>query len=501
VVPIAAPASPVLSQPEEPVSHEHDPLPPPVTYTAHACRALLDSMPAHAARELDAWALRMVACPPLETSPETAALECRIEDATTFARQWQALRASAPDRSREFALLEAYFVAAAVKKWMYMDGCVYSCGARDVITLAGDVAAVLVRLSPPPDKDYFLGQPAAVAYVAKLVDTACTREGRSLRVDASSIRYLNATAVLSVDGVSVVPTPAISLVRPVVPRAYVQSTISIADHMDTSWQNDAYVDPQLHVMLGAILRPPALRRGDARPILLLATHDPVLLEHPLITTVREYCQLSIVSALPATPGQAFVLLLDQGTLTDAAVSDIHTALDMGMAVVVHGHSVPQQFAAPEHARLRYCAVHVHADTPLRAGVLEDARHHILPATQAAYKREGRVSPQNRFNLSFLNSLALSRHRVPGPADAVSVVVELLQCGMGLQIRPGQRCALTAVAAVYDTYAAARHVFEPVTAEAVLQAAVLYRSMFGRMVEVCSVAHDAGVFTNLCTVKQ
>jgi len=501
VVPIAAPVPSAAAAPEDDASHANDPLPPPVTYTARACLALLDSLPAQAVRELDAWALRMAACPPLETSPETAALECRIDEATTFARSWQTLRAATPDRSREFALLEAYFVAAVVQRWMYADGCVFSCGPADAVSRIGDVAAVLTRLSERVDKEYFIAQPAAVAYVARLVDSACTREGRSLCVDGASIRYLNATAVLSMDGVSVVPTPRITLTRPVVPRAYVQTTISIADHMDTCWHNDAYIDPQLHVMLGAMLRPPALRRGDVRPILLLATHGPEVEAHPLVATLREFCELSIVSALPAVAGQAWVLLLEDRAFADEAVRDIHAALDMGMAVVVHGHSIPPQFAQPEHARLRYCAVHVHADVRLSGPVLEDARHHILPATQAAYKREGRACPQHRFHLSFLNSPALCKYRLPGPADAVAIVVEMLQCGIGIQVRPGQRCTLAAISAAYDAYAGARRVFDPLTPEAVIQAAALFRSLFGRMAEVCSVALIAGVFTNLCPVQQ
>lgn len=500
-MPIAAPLSSAAAVPEETTNHEDDLLPPPVTYTAHACRALLDSMPAHAARELDLWALRMATCPPLEASHETAVLECRIGEATAFARSWQALRAATPDRSREFALLEAYFVAAVVHKWMYGDGCVFSCGALDAVSRVGDVPAVLTRLAPRVDREYFTAQPAALAYVAKLVENACTREGRSLRVDGASIRYLNATAVLSMDGVSVVPTPRITLTRPLVPRAYVQTTIAIADHMDTCWHNEAYLDPQLHVMLGAMLRPPALRRGDARPLLLLATHDLETGEHPAVATLRDFCELSIVHSLPAVSGQAWVLLLEEHAITDEAVMDIHTALDMGMAVVVHGRAIPAQFAEPQHARLRYCGVHVHADTRLPARVLEDVRHHILPATQAAYKREGRACPQHWFHFSFLNSLALCQYRVPGPTDAAAIVVEMLQCGLGLQVRPGQRCTLAAIAAAYEAYSGARRVFDPLTADAVIQATALFRSMFGRMADVCPVTHLAGVFTNLCSVQQ
>jgi hypothetical protein len=472
--------------------------------SADDIRALLASMPGQAMRQLDEWAARVVTCPPMEVPMPTDAyaVERRLAEAAGFARAWQTLRAQTPAHfSAEHALFEAYFEEAGLVGWLYMDQAVYVCNSAGSLRCVGPLGDVLLRLNP----EYFAKLPEGVARVAELVHETYVKENRCLRVDCARIQYDNATAMMTAGGVSIVPTPLLALERPIVPRAVIPTTIGISEHATTCWHNGDILDPQLHVFMGALLRPTSIRRDDIRPVLLLAT-CALDVVHPLIILVREFCGLSVVTALPkegtATPNGVLLVEAQYYPVTDGRMADIRTALSWGMVVVVHAAAVPPLFLSPLHAYVRLAAVHVPwAATPL-ANSIADARHHILPATQASYQREGREAAERRRHMSFLCSPELMRFRLP-PSGTVDAVVEMLQCGMGLQCRRGKAAAHAEVAAAYAVYAAARGMgaAQVLTVDAAMEAMQLYRELYGHLLDLPTVTytHDTASFTNVMCV--
>ena len=488
VLPAAAAAASCMEDDE-------GPLPPPVTSTLSAVRSLLTSIPSM--RQLDDWAARITSCPPLAAPVplDAFALERRLEEATVFARAWQALRTSAPtDISQEHTLLEAYFEEAARMNWLYMDQGVYTQTASGGIRREGNLLDILAGFSCSRQLE-------ALARVGELVHETYVKEHRCLQVDHTRIQFQNATAMVTAAGWSIVPTPALAPERPIVPRAYVRTVIDVAEHEHASWQNSEFLDVQLHVFVGAMLRPGFIRCDDIRPVLLLAT-SPTDVIHPLVILAREFCDLSVVTCLPKArgSGQPWVLLVEAlfFPVTEGKMADIHTALSWGMVVIVHTTAVPPVFYAPQHAFARLVTVHVPwAATPF-PNAINNARHHILPATQASYQREDVAS---RRHLSFLATPGLLRYRLPAGCPS-ELLVEMLQCSMGVQHRRGKQAAHVELAAAYAAYAVARGVeaAAALAVDTVMEAVQLHRDLYGHLLALPIVTYaveTATYFNLLC----
>jgi len=483
-------------------------------FDEEAARRVVDSIPTGAVRQLDEWAKLAVAMTMPVQPQQGILLQRRFADAVLFANKWLALRdpttecVLVPDGSTspETMLLERFFEQLTNEGWLYRDRQLYS-QHRGAVSMCSGLEVALTGMLHAMSgvvQEHFQKMPASVRRVAELIHDTFLKENRSLQVDSTRIMFENHTAQLSARGIDVIPTPLIHVERPLVPRACIRARLNVSDHVDTSWTNPDFIHPSLLSFVGALFRPSFLRRDDSRSLLLLAT-CPETVMHPLLFMLRTFCDMSITTKLPddvsgSAMTQPYIFLMEAQyfPLTDEKMTAIQTALSRDMVVVVHASVPPPMFFLECHEYLRLCTVHVHAEMSLTGEAVEDVIMHLLPASQAAYNRE--LLPKKR-QLSFCQDPSLYPFRLDGRGGALSLLLEMLQCQLGILLRSGGSVTFAEVEEAYAAYVALRKpgiAPEPVNIADVVQAARVFRDMFGYRQDLPIVVytHDRQTFHHM-----
>jgi len=462
--------------------------------------AIVNGIPKDAVHLLDEWAKAAMKVHPGARGSGTSPLQQRkFSDCQMIAQKWLAMRASIAEcvlaadgtTSPETVLLDTFFEEVAFNEWMYRDWQVFA-HWRGHVSLRGSLDYVLHNIldsSSRTTQDHFSKIPSALLRVADVIDETFTRDNRCLQVDCTRIRFENGTAQLSARGIDVIASPPLFTDGPVVARASLSMTLDIEDFMRSSWTAGDFIHPSLLSFVGAMLRPACIRRDDSRPLLLIATCPPTFI-HPIVAMLRTFCHLSITTKLdlackigpPELLPYVYEVDAEYSDITEEVVNNIRSALHKDMVVVVRAPSIPALLLADGNEYVRLCAVHVHADEECPAHLMRDVDRHILPASQAWYRRE---PPESKRALSFLCHPDLYQFRVSGPSSAFYIFLEMLQCRAGIELRSKSTVSYATVLEAYDKYARRRlptaPYVESLSIEDTVRASRYFREMFGHRI--------------------
>jgi hypothetical protein len=176
---------------------------------------------------------------------------------------------------------------------------------------------------------------------------------------------------------------------------------------------------------------------------------------------------------------------------------IRAALDKGMVVVVHSKTVPPMFFVDAFEHVRLSTVHVHSSASAQGDVLEDAIRHVLPASQAAYNRE---TMEQKGHGSFLRMPSLFKFRL-NRKGVRYMVMEMLQVGFLVSLRPGAKASLVSVTSAYLQYCRLRYPEDdpaPITSTDVVSASRQFKEMYKSSIPDVVFVTDTASFAHLHT---
>jgi hypothetical protein len=365
--------------------------------------------------------------------------------------------------------------------------------------------------------------PAALRLATDAVHDAALADGLALSIRMAVVVFVNATVTITAAGLELhtrtdVPCAPRLLLHDgfaVSARAYVPVALPHGGVDAVGFDAGLLAGELLPLaanmfpLLGALLRPAWLRGADLRPVFVLATSPPDV-THAVVWAMHTFGGFAVTRTLTGADtdtsvpadDEPYILFIDAKLreLTREDTSVIARALARRMAVVVAADTVPEVLYAAECEYLRLALCHVRVSMPLCAIKHQVACEQLLFACTTAYATQRRAAA-----LSFIAAKSELMYRLDYSAHrrlVPTMLMEMFQSGLGLQLAAGKTCSIRAVHAMLTLYHERRcpdDMMRPeCSVEDVLAAAAAFRQYFGSHFGFEPLVYDnaKGVFLNL-----